>query len=647
VTAPPWSSAEALRGVSDAALDEARGIRDRLAAGAPNSGAVLEAFDAMSCATDAPSGWASLAFAAHPSSEVRDAAAAARQALAAFHTEVSLDPRLFGRLTEIDPAGLDAHAARLLDRRLRELRLAGVDRDEPTRERLRQLQGEMVELGQRYNRVLSDDVRALQLDGAGALAGLPEDFVRAHPPEADGKVRLTTDGPDFFPFLTYSPDARLRAELYEAYLSQGFPENREALEGLVARRTETAKLLGHSSWAAYQALDKMVGSADRIEAFLGDLDRAVRPRMEADREVVRAAKAKDQPGAELAVSDRFYYVARAREARYGFDARELRPYFPYRRVEQGVLELLQDLFGLRFVRRPDIPVWHPSVSAWDVHERGGTGQLGPLAGRFYLDMHPREGKYKHAAMYPIQTGTSRGRLPIAALLCNFPDPAAGDGSALMEHSDVVTLFHELGHLLHHLLATATPWVDLAGISVEWDFVEVPSQLLEEWASDAVVLTRFAHHHQTGEPIPAALVARMTQAEGFGRGLDVMRQLFHAAYSYHLHAGHRLTGDLEAFSDAMYRQYHPYPRPAGCRRYANFSHLVGYSSQYYTYQWSLALAKDFFLRFRAAGLSDPEVARQYRQRVLEPGSSLPAEALAESFLGRPFDLGAYRAWLEGA
>ncbi|MEC9072832.1 MAG: M3 family metallopeptidase, partial [Myxococcota bacterium] len=391
------------------------------------------------------------------------------------------------------------------------------------------------------------------------------------------------------------------------------PENGANLKRLLELRHEYANLLGYPSYAAYVAEDKMIRTSEAIDAFIKKLGTIARPRMEDDLKGLLARKKEDQKKAKtIELWDRFYYVGKVRESRFDFDARELRPYFPYTQVQDGILALYGELFQLEFLPDPDAPVWHPSVRAYQVKEAG------EVVARFYLDMHPRDGKYQHAAMFPIQTGLEDGRLPVASLVCNFPDPS--DGQALMEHKQVVTYFHEFGHLIHHLLATRGNMVKLAGINVEWDFVEAPSQILEEWAWDPEVLQRFALHVDTREPVPADLVKRMKEAEEFGKGVNVMRQVFYTAYSYYVHARDPGELDLDAFTGEIFERYSPYPDFDGNYVYANFGHLIGYSAIYYTYQWSLVIAKDLFTRFQKTGFMDMETARDYRQTILEPGGT---------------------------
>ena len=214
----------------------------------------------------------------------------------------------------------------------------------------------------------------------------------------------------------------------------------------------------------------------------------------------------------------------------------------------------------------------------------------------------------------------------------------------MEHSQVVTLFHEFGHLIHHLLARGSDWVTLSGINVEWDFVEAPSQLLEEWAWNPTVLARFARHHKTNEAIPEALVEKMKAASEFGKGLHIMRQIFYQAMSFYLHNRNPAKMELVGFTKQMQRKYSPYPYVEGTHVYASFGHLNGYSSMYYTYQWSLALAKDIFTKFAANGILDPKTAQDYREKILRPGGTKDAKALVSDFLGRESNLDAYKKWI---
>jgi len=266
---------------------------------------------------------------------------------------------------------------------------------------------------------------------------------------------------------------------------------------------------------------------------------------------------------------------------------------------------------------------------------------GKVVARFFLDMHPRPQKYKHAAMFDLCVGVDDG-LPKAALVCNFPRPGPGE-PALLQHGDVETFFHEFGHLLHHLFGGRQRYLAFSGIATEWDFVEAPSQMYEEWAWDTGVLQRFARHHETGEPIPAELVARMRSAKEYGKGLQVATQMFYAALALELHARDPDGLDTTERMVALKQSLLPFPHEEGTAFQASFGHLNGYSAIYYTYMWSLVIAKDLFSRFDG-NLMDPQVAASYRQTILSAGGSKPASDLCRDFLGREYSTGPFEEWL---
>ncbi len=630
----PWKDAATVESLCAAALESATKLRQELEEG--RAAQPLETYRELLKVLDAPNGWVSLLFQVSPEASVREASDACKQRLSKFGNDVTLDRRIFDALAAVDVSGLGAETQRSHRLILREFKRSGVDKDDATRDRLRTVYERLVELGQDYQKNVSEDVRSIALTDVKELDGLPADWIAGHP-LVDGKITVTTDYPDYVPLLTYAKNADVRKRLAREFAARGYPKNAPLLQETLELRSEYAKILGYPSWAAYFAEDKMVKTTATIESFLTELLGIVRPRADADTRELLSRKKKDLPEAtEFALWDRFYYLGVVREETYGYDAQAVRNYFPYTAVKNGIMELYAELFGLEFVRASDVPTWHPDVEAWRIQRDGRA------FGIFFLDMHPRADKYKHAAMFPIQTGLAGGAEPMASLVCNFPNPSGGD--ALMEHGDVETFFHEFGHLLHHLLANKATWTNLGGISVEWDFVEAPSQILEEWAWSWKVLARFAKDPKTGEVIPQDLVERMRRADEFGKGAETLRQLFFAAYSYYVHARDPGGLDLEAFSDEMFKTYSPYARVDTDHLYANFAHLIGYTSAYYTYQWSLVIAKDLYTRFEAAGIMDPKVAREYAEKILAPGGMADAADLVEDFLGRPYSLDAYRKWL---
>ncbi|MFY9712484.1 MAG: M3 family metallopeptidase [Microbacterium sp.] len=318
-----------------------------------------------------------------------------------------------------------------------------------------------------------------------------------------------------------------------------------------------------------------------------------------------------------------------RASRFAVAAQEVRSYFDYESVLVGVLDVTARLFEVSY-ELVAVQTWHEDVRSYDVVRAGNR------IGRIHLDMHPREGKFNHAACFHIASGILGRVLPEAALVCNFP-------RGLMEHRQVQTFFHEFGHLVHEILAGRQEWAAFAGIATEWDFVEAPSQMLEEWVWDAEVLRTFARNAD-GEPIPVALVDRMREADAFGRALLVRTQLGHAQVSYHLHVNR--PADIATLTAHWYDVSTPVACLEGAHSYASFGHLTAYGASYYTYQWSLVIARDLLSGF-SGGLMDAASAARYRREVLEPGGSRAAADLVASFLGRPFNVDAYREWLGGA
>ncbi|HYG67838.1 MAG TPA: M3 family metallopeptidase [Anaeromyxobacteraceae bacterium] len=598
--------------------------------------AALPAFDAAFSALAEAAARASLCRNVHPDGAMRDAAERAEQEVDALSTELSLDRGLYDALVSVDLAGADPATRYFVEKSLRDFRRAGVDRDEPTRARVRALREELVRIGQEFGRNIKDDVRRVALEPA-ELEGLPEDWRRTHPAGPDGKVLVSTDNTDYVPFMTYAKSGAARERLWRVYRLRGHPANLDVLSRLLARRAELAALLGYPSWAAYVTEDKMIGSADAAGEFIEKIAAAAEARMGRDYAQLLARKRKDEPGAaRVEPWDSAYLQERVKAEEYGFDSQSVRPYFEYGRAKEGLLSVTGRLFGIAY-RRVDAPVWHPDVEAYDVVEDGG------LLGRIYLDMFPRDGKYKHFAQFTLATGQQEVRLPEGVLVCNFPKPTSA-GPALMEHGDVRTFFHEFGHLLHHVLGGHTRWAGQSGVATEWDFVEAPSQMLEEWVWDPEVLASFARHVETNEPLPAEVVRRMKRADEYGKGLMVRQQMFYAATSLELHRRDPEGLDTTAVVAELQGRYTPFRHVEGTYFHESFGHLDGYSAIYYTYMWSLVIAKDLFGEFRRAGLMSTEPARRYRKAILEAGGTKPAAKLVEDFLGRPYAFDAYERWL---
>jgi thimet oligopeptidase len=600
---------------------------------------VLREFDRLLQPLNGVEGRIGLFISAHPEAAVRERCEAFEREIAELRTELSLDRRVYERLATLDPETLDDPTSRrLLRHALRDFRRSGVDRDSATRDRVQALQEELVAIGQEFDRnIVLLGREFVVAEGSAGLAGLPPDFVAAHPPRADGAIVVGTDPHERVAFMSYSERADLRRGYYGAVTNRAAPENLAVLPRLLEKRHELARTLGYADWADYATEDKMTRSAGAAREFLERVRALVTPRARAEAAELLAKKREREPGATKVFEwERAFLIERVKAERFECDSLALRRYFPLERVKRGVLDTAARLFGLELLRVPPADAWHPSVECWELHEGG------ECRARVYLDIHPRAGKYKHACMVPVQDGLAGETVPEAVLLANFPAPGPDD-PALLLHDQVTTFFHEFGHLLHHILGGRGRWLSFAGIATERDFVEVPSQLFEEWAWDPAVLASFAHHNESGEPIPYELVRRLRAAEDYGKALALETQVFYAllALGYYERDPHGrdLTAEMIALKGALCSL----PHTPGTHFHASFGHLNSYSALYYTYLWSLVIAKDLFSVFRGAML-DRERAVRYRQSVLEPGGSRDAAEMVRAFLGRDYEFGAFERWL---
>ncbi len=366
----------------------------------------------------------------------------------------------------------------------------------------------------------------------------------------------------------------------------------------------------------------------RAAAFLEDVNVAAKPGADKDyAELLAFAKTVDPSITQLEGWDNAYMQNLLRKQKYAVDAEVVRQYFTYDKVRQGIFTLIGDLFGAD-IRPWNTPVWDKGVTAWELYDQG------TLVGRFYLDMHPRKGKYNHAAQFPIRTGVTGFQVPVGALICNFP--ATGP----MDHGDVTTFLHEFGHLIHSLYSGRQTYSTQSMGNLQWDFIEAPSQLLEEWTWDYDTLKGFAANAK-GEPIPQDLVRKMNIARHFGEAGQWKGQLAYAAVSLNYY-NRAPDFDLKSTWDSQIARYSLFPNVPGTHPYASFGHLDGYSAIYYTYVWSKAIALDLFTKFKAGGMRDRATAMRYRTLVLEPGGSRDANGLIEDFLGRPLSLEAFKA-----
>jgi thimet oligopeptidase len=573
----------------------------------------------------------------HPDASFRDHATAMLTKAAAAQTAIALNRDVYAALAALDLSQADSATRYYVQHELLRFRLAGVDKDDATRARLKKLNDQSTEQQSMFDRNISDGKKVVEADPS-ELEGLPQDYIDRHKPGADGKIHITTDYPDSLPVFTFAKSDALRRRLTLAFNTRAYPKNQEVLTSLMKTRYEIATLLGYSNWADYHAADKMIAKGQNIADFIQQVNEASRPLAQREFAMLLAEKQKTNPGAkEIWDYERSYLLELVRRSRYDFDSQSVRPYFPFMQVKQGILDAAAELFHVSFQQEPNVPSWDPSVETWIVIDHSQ-----PI-GRFYLDMHPRPGKFSHAEMAAVLDGIRGKQLPEAILVCNFPVPTATD-PGLMDYGDVETFFHEFGHLMHHILGGQQPWAGISGISMESDFVEAPSQMLEEWLRSPQVLAKFARHYKTGEPITAELVARMNRANAFGRGAWTARQNALTAVSYNIYKTKPEDVNLDAVTLEANRRYTLFTPLPETHQWASFGHLGGYSSAYYTYLWDKMIAEDFFLQFDRQNLLAGDAPMRYRRIVLEPGGSMSANDLVKNFLGRPQNMTALQHWM---
>lgn len=610
----------------------------------------MRRLDDMILALRSGGDFAQLMAVAHPDKAVRDAAKACEPKIEQFETSLYLDAEIATvvRNYTAKKESLSPGRARFVEFMLRDYRRNGLDLPKEKQAELRAMNESLTKLAQEFETNLSSSTLSVMATPK-QLEGLPASYIDAHKPDANGQIKITTDYPDYFPVAQYAKDRAFALELYKKFDNRAADKNLALLDQILALRAKKAKLLGYATWADYVIEPRMAKSPKTVAAFLSDLRTHVAKKTKEEVAEFREMRKKlgQDPNAPLYLSDRSYLEDQVRQAKYGLDSKKVSEYLEVETVKNGLLTVTSRLFGVRYRAIPKTEAggatWHEDVTAYEVQDESGK----PL-GRFYFDLHPREGKYKHAAVFSIRdarTMADGSRLmPIAAIVCNFPKTTAS-APGLMSHQDTTTFFHEFGHVLHHLLSQAE-LSRFAGTSVPRDFVEAPSQMLEEWAWNKDVLALFAKHHKTGEALPNELFQSMAKSRAFGRGITTSRQLFLAALDQAYHT-REPGGDTTKIVQEVQTAFTPFTYVEGTHFQASFGHLMGYDAGYYGYQWALSIAQDMFSRFKKEGIFSPKAAKDYRTIMLEPGDSEDTTVRLTKFLGRAPNTNAYKAFLVSA
>lgn len=603
-------------------LKKAQTVLEKILHGAKQP---LELYNQLEIHLDAMNSLPGLLSQVHPEAQIRDEAEKCEQIAHHFITELSLNKKVYEIFSAIKPGKLSKDAKRLLAKVLESYKRSGIDKDDATRGKIKALEEQLVLIGQEFGRNIRDDQRSIEISPKD-LKGMPEDYIQAHPVMPNGKVKITTDYPDYIPFMSYAEDTAARKALWIQFNQRGYPANESVLKDLIAKRHELAKLLGYPSFADYVVEDKMVKSTQRAAEFIESIAQIAEKGAKKEYAELLAEKRKTDPGAkEVFAFEKAYLEEKIKKERYLVDSQEVRAYFSFPKVRDGLLDLTGKLFDLKFKRIKDPKAWDKSVEAYDVLRDKKS------IGRIYLDLHPRENKFKHAAQFTVKNGVAGQQLPEGALVCNFSND-------LMDHDQVVTFFHEFGHLMHHILGGHQKYIHFSGVSTEWDFVEAPSQFFEEWAWDPKVL-------QTFSKIPTQLVAKMRSADEFGKGIDSRRQMMLASLSLQYYLRDPASFEPLDLLKSMQAKYSDFPYMDNTYMHLSFGHLHDYSAMYYTYMWSKVIAKDFLSAFEKNGLMDKKQAKRYQELILQAGGSKDADELVQDFLGRPYRFDAFKNWLE--
>jgi oligopeptidase A len=569
-----------------------------------------------------------------------------------YFTELAQDERLYAgyKIIAASPefSKLTQAQKKIIENTLRDFRLAGAELPPKEKARFKQLQQEIAALASKFTENVLDATQAwdLRLSDEQDLAGLPEIARAMARQDAQEKNlegwRFTLEGPSFIGFMTFAGNRELRRQMYEAFTTRasdqgptaGKWDNSELIVRLLKLRRESAQILGFTNYADYALQTRMAKTVTEVMDFLNDLAVRAKPSAWKDFDELKSF-AREAHGVEpLEVWDIAYYSEKLQQAKYYFSQEDVRPYFPETRVVPGVFEVVGRLYGLKITEVKGVEVWHPDVRFYEIRDTAGE-----VRGRFYMDLYARANKRGGAWMDECinrKRITGGVQVPVAYLVCNFSPPVEGR-PALFTHDEVITLFHEFGHGLHHML-TRVDYVGVAGINgVAWDAVELPSQFMENWCWEREALDLIAGHFQNGAKIPADLYAKMIAAKNFQSGMQFVRQLEYSLFDMRLHSGYDpdCGKSVQQLLDEVRSEVAVIIPPAFNRFQNGFSHIFagGYAAGYYSYKWAEVLSADAFSKFEERGVFDRATGLEFLQNILEQGGSHEPMELFVNFRGR--------------
>jgi thimet oligopeptidase len=574
----------------------------------------------------------------HPNEDVITESQKSISDLNKLWNEIQLDVDIYTALSEFEKKAeaksLKPEFSRFLEKLLHELKRNGLGLPEKERNEIKEIKNRISDLSLQF----SSNIAAVQdelIVTEEEINGLPDDYKEMRKNE-DGTYKIDLSYPSYHPFMKYSESEPARKKLYIRFKNRASEANLPILKELLGERKKLANMLGFKTYADWEIDDKMAKKAETVWEFENSLAGKVKLKARFDLDELLQVKKEflDSDNENIINAwESAFYSNLILKNKYQVDQEEVKEYFELNNVINGLFEISERLFGLKFEKAEQASVWHPEVIPYHVYQNGNKW------GYFYLDLHPRAKKYSHAACFSLVNGKKfpgEEQLPVATLVCNFPKPSKTKPS-LLPHSDVETLFHEFGHLLHHLLSE-TELAAQAGISTAHDFVEVPSQLFENWAWDYEALSLFAKHHKTGEVLPAELYKKMLAARNLGSGIHTLQQIFYGLLDMTLH--NRYDPDGETTTTEIVRHLQnsitPFPFLDGTYMEAGFDHLTGYAAGYYGYLWAKVYAEDIFSVFKMNGVFSREVGMKLKDTLLSKGSTMEEKDILLSFLGREPD-----------
>ncbi len=507
----------------------------------------------------------------------------------------------------------------------------GLNLSEKKRNKLKELRDKLTDLGVAFDSNIAAYKDHIIIREEEAT-GLPEDYKSEHKQE-DGTYKIDLTYPSYRPFMKYADSEQLRKELYVKFMNRAADKNLGVLKQILQLRKEVALLLGYKSFAHYQTEDKIAKTPENVYEFEQDLVSNVSQKAQKDKAILLEMKKKHtrrQTAEDIAGWEAPYITEKLLREQYHVDDEQVKQYFPVPAVLDGLFEIHTQIFSIDFKEDSDASVWHSDVKTYNVLKNGR------LKGRFYLDLYPRDNKFNHAAMFPLisRRKTDAGyQIPVAALVCNFPKPSK-ERPGLLPHDEVVTLFHEFGHLMHDLL-TESELSSFSGTSVKLDFVETPSQLFENWAWEYDVLKLFAKHYKTGEKIPKELFDNMLSSRYVNSGSDTMQQIFYGLLDLTFHESYDPESNVSTTEivKELQNTYSAYKYVEGTHFEAGFGHLNGYAAGYYSYLWSKVYSEDIFSVFKQHGVLNSDTGNKYLELILSKGATEEEYETVKKFLGR--------------